>query len=754
MKLVTTATERTSSGIRDARMSGLLLIALGVALAGLHSILADVGWWFSAFAVMVVVLGSSSLSRYFLRPRWLPSVIGVVLGIAALTLGFGGGTGVFGLVPTPGTVRHFESLITVANGSIASQGIPAVAVDGIQFLICATIAGIAVIMDLVAITWRVPALTGIPLLIVLAVPSVVQASLADPVFFELTAVAYLFVIRARLRRVQPAVALVVGAVAVLGALIVPVVLPPVSTAVDAGTGIGGLAENINPIISLGDNLRRTIPAPALTYTTTEGSGVYLRLTTLENFVGRQWSPVVPKPIKGNTVSAIAAPPGLTSAVKRSKVSTNIQVANSTSQWLPVPYPSKSITGLTGDWFWEPKALAVLSDDSNMEGQKYTVKSLDVEPSQQQLESAPRSPTSPLAAVPKGLDPIVAETAKKVVGSAATDFDKALALQDWFRGGTFKYSVHTPALSGFDGSGLDVIVPFLNTKSGYCIHFATTMAVMARTLGIPSRIAVGFLPGTATHAQGAGPTVFRVSSNDLHAWPELYFSGVGWVRFEPTPSRGFEPTFPDAPSDQALPDPSAAPAVGATATPTPGLNNQSRLPDESAQKNSGALDDTSTPTANWGLLGLLALLVLVFTPAFARTRIRRGRVEAVRDGANAASVAWQELRESARDLGLDARSSATPRELCEYLRVYLLEHLTRDQSLSDESVAALDRLRSMVEDEAFAFSTPAYTGERMADALMIVLRGLRRASSNGARFRAMYLPSTLVDRALGRSTVRA
>jgi transglutaminase-like putative cysteine protease len=750
----TTQAERRATGIRDLKMGGLLLIALALALASLHSLLGSVGWWFAAFGIMLVVVGAAGVARYLLRARWVGTVAGLVVGIIAVTLTFGADTAFVGLIPTAGTFGRVSDLSSAAADSIARQAIPADATPGILFLVCSAIAAIALLMDAVAIWWRVPALAGIPLLIVIAVPSFVESNLADPFFFELTAVAYLFIIRNRMRRIQPGVALAVGAIAVLGALVIPVALPPVIPGGSNGTGPAVLVENINPIINLGDDLRRQAPVSALSYTTNSDTGQYLRLTTLENFAGKEWAPADPRRLPRNRVSSIGAAPGLTSAIETAKVKTTITVGNTSGRWLPVPYPPTSITGLVGQWSWEPEALAVSTVSSNMQGQKYAVRSLTVEPSQQQLEAAPRSPNSPLAVVPKGLDPIVAATAKKVVGLAATDFDKALALQDWFRGGTFTYSLHTPALSGFDGSGLDVIVPFLQSKSGYCVHFATAMAVMARTLGIPSRIAVGFLPGKETHPEGPQTTVYEVTSNDLHSWPELYFKGVGWVRFEPTPSKGFEPNFPDAPSSVPTAGSTDAPSSVATSTPTPGPNNQSRLPDESQHTSSGVLDNPAVPTSDWVLIAILALLLLLIGPSIIRVRIRKRRIDAIREGVSSAETSWQELRETARDLGIDAHSSATPRELSAQLASYLSAGLASRHDLAAVSIAALTELRTMVEDASFTNRSHPFVGESMAESLGVVLRGLRRATGSGARFRATFLPATLLDWALGRGVVRA
>src|SRR5690606_40395181 len=81
-------------------------------------------------------------------------------------------------------------------------------------------------------------------------------------------------------------------------------------------------------------------------------------------------------------------------------------------------------------------------------------------------------------------------------------------------------------------GNDELVAFLDESGrvGYCEQFAASMAVMARTLGIPSRVAVGFL-----QPRKVSDDFWEFSAHDLHAWPELFFAGSGWVRFEPTPA---------------------------------------------------------------------------------------------------------------------------------------------------------------------------------------------------------------------------
>ncbi|MFZ9628505.1 MAG: transglutaminase domain-containing protein, partial [Ilumatobacteraceae bacterium] len=132
------------------------------------------------------------------------------------------------------------------------------------------------------------------------------------------------------------------------------------------------------------------------------------------------------------------------------------------------------------------------------------------------------------------------------------------------------------------------------------------AVMARTLGMPARVAVGFTPGEAV-----GPTTFRVYGRHAHAWPEVWFAGIGWVAFEPTPGRG----SPDAADYLGVPaeqddGPDAAPttttepdATGSTTTTTvPGQT--SSVPTTTVATGAGDPSSTTTP---WAVLAGLALL---------------------------------------------------------------------------------------------------------------------------------------------------
>jgi hypothetical protein len=121
-----------------------------------------------------------------------------------------------------------------------------------------------------------------------------------------------------------------------------------------------------------------------------------------------------------------------------------------------------------------------------------------------------------------------ERARAVAGETSSPYAAAVALERWFRvTGGFTYSEHPGSTPG-----LPPLVGFVDdTHSGYCQHFAGAMALMLRLLGIPARVAAGFVPG---HYRDG---TWTVTDHDAHTWVEVWFPRYGWLAFDPTPGRG-------------------------------------------------------------------------------------------------------------------------------------------------------------------------------------------------------------------------
>ncbi len=124
-----------------------------------------------------------------------------------------------------------------------------------------------------------------------------------------------------------------------------------------------------------------------------------------------------------------------------------------------------------------------------------------------------------------LDPRIPELAKQITARAQTPFDKTITLENYLRS-HYAYNLN---LTGKPGD--DPLAHFLfETRSGHCEYFASAMAIMLRTLDIPTREVNGFLPG---EYNDLGED-YIVRASDAHSWVEVYFPGTGWMTFDPTP----------------------------------------------------------------------------------------------------------------------------------------------------------------------------------------------------------------------------
>lgn len=710
----------------------LSLAALLAAYASMHVVLRDVAWWFVGAAFAAGVMLVISVVRYVVRAWWVPPLAGGAVALLAMTAAFSSDRAFLGLVPT------FESLgrlNTVINGgwiSIQEQRVPANADAGIVLLLSITMVACALYADAVVALVKSPGLLAVPLLTLLGIPVSVRADLADPLWFAITAVLFLGILRIGRRPTSRLVLVAVGAASVIGGLLTPVFLPEVEE--QSGSLVGGVSTGINPLINLGDDLRRGDPVVAVTYQTLAEEPVYLRLATLETFNGRSWTPNLVEDDPRNTVDDFPAPPGVGSEIGRVEETATVQVGDIAGRWLPLPYPTESVEGVTGQWLWERSGLTARGQDAGVGGQEYEVAFLDLEPTLAQVsESLPvvnPDPSELTLALPDRVPRNVTETAQAIAGEARTTYEIATALQEYFTGGEFEYSEDAPVERGYDGSGADIIGRFLQEKSGYCVHFSSAMALMARILGVPSRVAVGFQPGDQVTAQGV--TGYVVTSHDLHAWPELYFDGVGWLRFEPTPGRGDLPSYDEAP---AVDDPATPEDEGATPRPTssatPGAGPE--RPDEAAggPDLGGATAGGASPLP-YVLGGLLGLVVLAAAaPAVWRLVVRRRRERAMRAGRDPARAAWDELRDTARDHGWAAPDSETPRDFADRLAVVLSAE--RD---------AIRGFRADVEVSAFA---PPGRGAPTVAELRALRRAIARSVTPRERVLAVLLPASLLAR---------
>jgi hypothetical protein len=259
-----------------------------------------------------------------------------------------------------------------------------------------------------------------------------------------------------------------------------------------------------------------------------------------------------------------------------------------------------------------------------------------------------------------------------------------------------------------------------------------MAVMARSLGIPARVGVGYLPGTRM-ADGH----WEIKGRDAHAWPELYFQNLGWIRFEPTPSTrtGEAPAW-SVPLTAAVPTPTSSAASAAPAVPDTAANRALTDPAGTAAPEE-SLVSRVLGAVPWRVLGVLALMLLLLAvPLGSSHALRWVRRRRARTPVAQIEAAWDELRERLGDLGVGWASSWTPRAL--------QRRLISDHVLAGSDRAALGRL---VEDlERVRYAPPGSPGrpatEVFADVDLLV-RAVTGSPMVGVRSRrrARWFPAS-------------
>ena len=764
-----------------ATAAAVLLCSLSV-----HGVIEGWSWLVPLILTVVVPLAATAGARRLALPLPLIPVTGVAVLVCTLSWLFASSVSLLGFLPGPGTLARANALLFEARTVVITEVTPVQALPGILFLACAGIGLVAVLADTLAATLRMPATSGLGLFAVVMIPAVLKPESVGGWYFLLAAGGYLLVLAAGARREQLGPApgagtprgwlarcTAVSAAALVLALALPPVLPGFTTGAfpqGARFNFWSGTTGLNPIVTLGNDLRRPQSAGRITYATSSAEPVYLRSTTLEDFSGTRWAPILRSEERRDGVAAMSRGPGSTGEPEGTPVVTRISSDTYASPWLLAPYYPVGVTGADGRWSWDPKTMTVLGDaETTPAGQDYQVLSIASEPTPEQLAASGQVAEGTVDPVftdlPANLPSEVGEASRDAVGNAATPYAKAMAIQSYLRGPQFSYSLEAPVDGGYDGNGLDVLSEFLERKAGYCVHFAAAMAVMARQEGIPSRMALGYAPGRSTGAadEGTGPNGealrgFEVDSTDAHAWPELYFDGVGWVRFEPTPSRGSVPDYAQQPrpatgaqlrddDDPRLPQ--AQPVLPAAPRETPPAPETVLEP-----------ADTASSAWLWTALGVAAAAAAAATPwALRRHRTQRRR-RAATGPVPSSWPAWDEVADLGLDYGHPGRTADTPRT---YAR-----RLAEEGSFSPAARQALNRICRLYEEEAYAVpasSSAAVSsgpvdqaapgpersvrsgGTRAPDwsDVEAVRAELNRSAGVGARLHAWLLPPSLAMR---------
>lgn len=436
---------------------------------------------------------------------------------------------------------------------------------------------------------------------------------------------------------------------------------------------------------------------------------YWRLMALDRFDGNTWSPPnsqVP------TASGYLTPSG--ASMLGTRMQAGFTLSGLGGMYAPAPFRpvaiSDPVDNRSGDtsprllWDADYSTLIASGERESVTGLSYTVTASvpDVDAAQIQASTAP-IPTgiqTNFTQLPDDFPDELVATASAIVADANTPLAKALALQRFFRdpANGFRYSTEVP--EAVEGEDTNAIVAFLDQRIGFCEQFAGTYAALARAAGLPARIAVGFTWGdpVPTSNNPTGTMDYIVTGRNAHAWPEVYFAGVGWLPFEPTPGRGnpsatrysgFGPAQDSSsPGEPTEPGTTTPPSTAPNPVPstTPSGPNPTSIPDQVAP--GPAASRISDPPANAGgaptrwLWGVgVAVMVMGVGPTI-RVLLRRHRRREADTEARQIRLAWAEALHAWHPLDIERGVTDTDRDLGVRL-AERIENLLGDDAPTDQ-----------------------------------------------------------------------
>ncbi len=534
----------------------------------------------------------------------------------------------------------------------------------------------------------------------------------------------------------------VAALALGVATILPLTLPGFGTSavIDLSGGGSGDSVRVNPLVSIQSSL--TLKDPVELFTVRSELASYWRMVSLDTFDGVSWKATVGGPDQAvNGATPLSALRPFARELDQTFTVADKDLALS---GLPVAYPAIRVD-YPGELSYDVDLEMLRLGSGAIEaGTSYQVRSDPVQPPPAELNAVdfPDPTLNPIyTSVPAGLPPEIGVMAREWVAGETTDYDRIRAIQDRLTSSEFRYSTDVPARDD-----QFTLVDFLQTtKAGFCQQFASAMAIMLRTLGYPTRVAVGFTQG----AQGADGELWHVTTDNAHAWVEVLFPTYGWLAFEPTPGRtnpvanGYDNPLTACLNDRGLPcaNPNGPRGSGGQTEPGQRFNNEHRPGTKGGgvtlapgEVNAGPVSPEPfriSTDAVLAILGGLALLLLLLIPpvraARRRLRLRRAgseprrRILAIYDvfDGRAAQIGW------ARRLG-------------ETLQEY--RHRLDAAVGSSESLSRLLALASRAAyAEADAGPDDAAEADRAAAA---TLRDLRRSTPITRRIVGWYLPEQL------------
>jgi transglutaminase-like putative cysteine protease len=740
-------------------------LAVALAASALLPLFGGTSWVMRALGALLVVVLAGLAGRRLGVPGPLQPLLGLLALGLYLCVVVAGDTLRFAVVPTGRTLDALSRLLEQVRQDIRNEAPPVPVHPGLALLAAGGVGAVAVLVDLMAVVLDRAAVAGLPLLLLFAVPSAVLPHGLGAVPFVLGAIGWLTLLLVEgnervgrwgspLRRGLPGgrpeiddnglgrVGRRIGFAALGAALVVPALVPGLDHRLVGGQGSGpgegdgspSSATTFNPLTRLHDELVLPDPRRLLVYRTDDPAPDYLRMTTLDQYADGTWSASDLKadPRRARVQKGISAPGSDRVAHRTVNMTVGIEPGRLDVRWLPVPFGPTKIE-VKGSWLWDPTSETVFSaKTSTLDLAPYTVRASRVLPDREVLSHAGRRSIDEGVARSYGTGVTVTGRVRALAAALTrnepTDYDKALAVQDYFTrpGNGFVYDFNASHAT----AGGDQLEAFLDGKHGFCEQYATAMAVLLRVEGIPSRVAVGFTPGVYDPPS----RTWTVTTADAHAWPEAWFAGSGWVRFEPTPAANGAtiPSYAALPAEGSPSGPKAGgptPAPSASAAPKVGEHPEKLLPGD--RSNVGGPAAASRGTArSWPLRAAVAVAVVLLTLPFLLTVVRRRRRR--RPGA---LPAWAQLQDDATDVGHRWHPADSPRTAA--------AHLAAERSLPHPAVTALERIALAAERARYA--PPGRTAglDDLSADVATVRRALLAGGPGPVRLRATVLPrSTL------------
>jgi hypothetical protein len=753
------------------------IVATAAALLAFAVPLGSKGWLGLAAALVVVALAAVSATGSRLPRAFAALATYVGLLLLYLNLVFAHSKSLGGIIPTRASLAALSHMPAAAS-NLFRYAPPVQPNRAVEFFASAGIGVVAILVDLIAVRLRRPAIAGLPLLLLFSVPvasSLKGFGVYQTLTFGVGISAYLALLstdgRQRLRmwgrlvtirrvsvidennaapdtREMAASGRRVGLAAVAVAMAVPVVLvgssPHDLFRHSSGGGLAGIGPSldVSPLGAITDQLSDAKPRTVLTYSTTakNPSQQYFQESVLTYDAQDNGWRTVSGPIKPISNPLKYKAPGLSPSTPVTQVKTDVHVADGiVGSTLPLPYAPTAITDHQNLSLIVQYGSLVVESNEGLDNLQYRVYSTEPDPTTTELNDSPPAQSSIEKEYATYNGPDVSQLtgiAYQHINANSTPLVWADELQDWFQSGQFKYTLK-PDLP----SGRNSLLDFLTRdKRGDCEQFAPAFAVLARLLGIPSRVVVGYTGG-----QPVGGNQWRVTTADAHAWPELYFANVGWVRFEPTPnaSGDGQGTATIPPYTQGkLPAGTTGPSAGPSTSPSTGPSGRTKPNASTRLHNLGPTSGAGNSTSGGsgfpiGLAIALAVVLLLAWPAAGRWLTGRRRWLTASTDAGLAHAAWLELSDYLSDYDLVGPPSESPRATA-----------ARVASAVDSPAAAAAVTRIGAAEERARYAVAPTPGAGLSADVETTRKAIAATRTWPRRLRARLLPASTLSKVLG------